>query len=268
VLGVKFFDRKEIKDILAFIRAGLNPDNLHDIKRVINAPPRGIGKVTLLKMFSGEEDSLTPAMKERVLKFRDLLNRIKDAALTKKTSELVKFILKETGLEDMLAKGTDDDKERLENIQELVTLAAKYDIFPPEEGVERLLTDAALATDQDSLEKTENAVKLMTVHASKGLEFPFVFITGLEGDLFPHKKMGEVNVKKDQEEEERRLFYVALTRAEEKLFLSYASFRTIYGSKQINVPSEFLTDIDDVFLEQEERGEEYGEEKITTHYLE
>ncbi len=262
VLGVKFFDRKEIKDVLAFIRAGLNPDNLHDIKRVINTPPRGIGKVTLVKMFAGEEDSLTPAMKERVVKFRSLLNSIKETALNKKTSELIKFVIKETGLEEYYKKGTDDDKERLENIRELVTLSTKYDIFPPEDGMEKLLTDASLATDQDSLEKQENAVKLMTVHASKGLEFPFVFITGLEDDLFPHKKMGDSNVNEEQEEEERRLFYVALTRAKLKLFLTYASFRTIYGSKQINVPSEFITDIDDAFMEVEER------EEITTHYLE
>jgi len=262
VLGVKFFDRKEIKDILAFIRTGLNPDNLHDVKRVVNVPPRGIGKVTLAKMFAGAEETLTPAMKERVAKWRALLDCIKETAVNKKTSELIKFVLKETGLEEYYKKGSDDDKERLENIRELVTLATKYDIFAPEDGVEKLLTDAALATDQDSLEKEENAVKLMTVHASKGLEFPFVFITGLEGDLFPHKKMGEASVKEDQEEEERRLFYVALTRAEKKIFLSYASFRTIFGSKQINVPSEFITDIDESFMELEER------EEITTHYLE
>jgi len=263
VLGVKFFDRKEVKDILAFIRAGLNPDNLHDIKRIINVPPRGIGKITLAKMFSGAEDTLTPAMKERVTKFKNLLSSIKETALSKKTSELIKFIITEAGIEKALKDGTDDDKERLENIRELVTLASKYDIFPPEEGMERLLTDAALTTDQDSLEKKEDAVKLMTVHASKGLEFPFVFITGLEDDLFPHKKMGEAKVSEGEEEEERRLFYVAITRAKKKLFLSYASFRTIFGSKQVNVPSEFITDIDNVFLETEERGD--GEKTV---YLE
>ena len=261
VLGVKFFDRKEIKDVLSFIRAGLNPENMHDLKRVVNTPPRGIGKVTLAKMFAGEEDSLTPAMKERVYDFKNLLCSIKEVALTKKTSELIKFILKQTGLEEYYKKDTDDDKERLENMRELVTLAAKYDVFTPEEGVEMLLENAALATDQDSLEKKHNAVKLMTVHASKGLEFKYVFITGLEEDLFPHKKMGEANITDGQEEEERRLFYVALTRAKQKLFLSYASFRTIFGSKQINTPSKFFADIDDAFLDLEERKE------ITTNYL-
>ncbi len=253
VLGVKFFDRKEIKDILAFIRAGLNPDNLHDIKRVVNVPPRGIGKVTLAKMFAGEESTLTPAMRARVEKFRNMLTSIKETALNKKTSELIKFVMQETGIEESLKAGTDDDKERLENTRELVTLASKYDVLSPEEGVEQLLTDAALTTDQDSLEKVENAVKLMTVHASKGLEFPVVFVTGLEDDLFPHKKMGEGKKTEAENEEERRLFYVAITRAKKKLFLSYTSFRTIYGSKQVNVPSEFITDIDDAFIKQEER---------------
>ncbi len=253
VLGVKFFDRKEIKDILAFIRAGLNPDNLHDIKRVINVPPRGIGKVTLAKMFAGEEDTLTPAMKERVSKFKNMLISIKETALNKKTSELVRFVLTKTGLEESLKAGTDDDKERLENMRELVTLASKYNVLSPEEGVEQLLTDAALTTDQDSLEKKEDVVKLMTVHASKGLEFPVVFVTGLEEDLFPHKKMGQGEKTKEENEEERRLFYVAITRAKKKLFLCSASFRTIFGSKQVNIPSEFITDISDDFIKQEER---------------
>jgi len=181
------------------------------------------------------------------------LNNIKNAALNKKTSELIKYILQESELEKVLKSGTDDDKERLENIYELVTLSTKYDIMSPEEGVEQLLADAALATDQDSLEKTEEAVKLMTVHASKGLEFPYIFITGLEDDLFPYKNISNKDSNRD-DEEERRLFYVAITRAKKKLFLSYASFRTIFGSRQVNIPSEFISDIDDTFLKQEESG--------------
>ncbi|GMQ95482.1 MAG: DNA helicase PcrA [Patescibacteria group bacterium] len=255
VLGVKFFERKEVKDMLAFIKAALNSANVHDMKRVINVPPRGIGKVTLARMSQGREGEFTRAMAEKVAHFRNLLASIKKTALKEKTSRLIMFILQETGLEKILREGSDEDKERLENIRELVTLAGKYDIFPPEEGVERLLSDAALATDQDSLIKEEGAVKLMTVHAAKGLEFPYVFITGLEQDLFPHKKMGETEIEREQEEEERRLFYVALTRAKRKLFLSYASLRTIFGAKQINIPSEFITDIDENFIEQETRDE-------------
>jgi DNA helicase-2/ATP-dependent DNA helicase PcrA len=140
--------------------------------------------------------------------------------------------------------------ERLENLKELVTLAAKYDLEQPPLGAEALLADAALATDQDSLVKNQDAVKLMTVHASKGLEFDYVFISGLEDGLFPHQMDGK---EKDDEEEERRLFYVALTRARKKVFLTYAGMRTIFGSKQMNAPSEFLIEMDDGLVKAEIR---------------
>lgn len=156
----------------------------------------------------------------------------------------MKFAMKKSGLEDSLNNSTEEDLERLENLKELVTLAKKYDELPKEEALEKLLTDAALASDQDSLEKPTDAVKLMTVHAAKGLEFPYVFVTGLEQNLFPHQGFGE-KLSKENQEEERRLFYVAITRAKKKLYLSYAAVRTIFGSRQMNMPSEFLGDIDD-----------------------
>jgi len=255
VLGVKFFERKEIKDMLAFLRASLNQDNFNDIKRIINVPPRGIGKATLAKIASNQIDTLSPAMRKKVSEFYKTLNQVKESALTNKISDTVKFLVQKTGIETRLRQGTDEDKERLENIYELVSLAKKYDILPPEEAVQKLLEDAALASDQDSLgtqkKKEESAVRLMTVHASKGLEFPYVFITGLEQDLFPHIGLGSASFSEEQEEEERRLFYVAITRAKEKAFLTYASVRTIFGSKQVNVPSEFIIDIEETLLEEE-----------------
>ncbi len=252
VLGVRFFERKEVKDILSFIRASLNPDSLSDIKRIIDVPPRGIGKTTLAKMFADDTASLPPAGQKRVADFYKLLSDIKNIALIEKTSKLIKFVSEKTGIEGSLKNGNDEDNDRLENIHELVTLATKYDILPPEEAIEKLLGDAALASDQDSLIKNEYAVKLMTVHASKGLEFPYVFVTGLEQDLFPHRRMGAGVVSKEDEEEERRLFYVAITRAKKKLYLSYASVRTIYGKRQVNAPSEFLSDIDGAYTERED----------------
>ena len=150
-----------------------------------------------------------------------------------------------------MQRGNDEDKEKLENMRELATLAIKYDHFPKPEGIEKLLEEAALMTDQDSLEKNENAVKLMTVHASKGLEFDYVFITGLEQDLFPHQGNGTEAKTPEEMEEERRLFYVALTRARIKLFLTYAEMRTIYGSQQMNLPSIFLGEFDNDLLEEE-----------------
>lgn len=255
VLGVKFFERKEVKDVLSFLRAALNPNNRADIKRIINAPPRGIGKTTLAKIFAGQEEGLPDGMRAKITSFRGILNAVREKALTEKVSATIKFIIIKSGMEETLKRGTEEDKERLENAHELVTLATKYDFLPPEEAVARLLEDAALASDQDSLvadtKKNENAVRLMTVHASKGLEFPYVFITGMEQDLFPHGGFSASEPSEERAEEERRLFYVALTRAEKKAFLTYSSVRTIFGMKQINIPSEFLTDIDDALLEQD-----------------
>jgi DNA helicase-2/ATP-dependent DNA helicase PcrA len=273
-LGVKFFERKEIKDTLAYLRAALNPDSLSDIKRIINFPARGIGKVTLVKIFAGEKETLPIKVRIKVNNFYETLEEIKEKIESKKVSEVIKFVVKKSGIEQELSSGTEEDMERLENIKELATLALKYDNLENGAGVEKLLEDASLASDQDSLiintphpnpllvkERGNNLVKLMTVHASKGLEFKYVFVTGLEDGLFPHERHNETQTGEDKEEE-RRLFYVAITRAKEKLFLSFANFRTIFGSRNINAPSEFISDIPGDLLEKE--GEQEG---IKTIYL-
>lgn len=264
VLGVKFFERKEIKDTLSYLRAALNPKSLSDIKRIINFPRRGIGKSTLVKMFANEE--LPVKMKIKIEGFYKLLEQIREKIENGKATEAIKFVIKKTGIENELLEGTDEDLERLENIKELATLALKYDDLKNGEGIEKLLEDASLQSDQDQImmneekKETKNGVKLMTVHASKGLEFKYVFITGLEDGLFPHQKDIESKNAEDREEE-RRLFYVALTRAKEKLFLSFANFRTIFGSRQINIISEFVRDIPGNLIEKE------GEKGIKTIYL-
>jgi DNA helicase-2/ATP-dependent DNA helicase PcrA len=255
LLGTKFFERKEVKDVLSYIRAAMNPDSLADTKRIINTPVRGIGKTTVLKILEGKENELPQAAKLKVQNFRNILLSIKNKIDTEKVSDVVKHTLFISGIEQAL-KGERDDQERLENVKELVTLALKYDEMPIPEGIEKLLEEAALASDQDTLDTHEEqkqgpAVKLMTVHASKGLEFDYVFITGLEQNLFPHSRSNESNLSPEQSEEERRLFYVALTRARKRLFLSHSNVRTIFGSKQINLPSEFIADIDDDLIEQE-----------------
>jgi DNA helicase-2/ATP-dependent DNA helicase PcrA len=263
VLGTKFFERKEVKDIISFVRAGLNPESMTDIKRIINVPARGIGKVTIIKIFAGQKEELPAGVKTKVNQFYNLLKKIGELAKDKKPSEVIKYILKESGIESELKDGSDEDKERLENMRELATLAIKYDHFPIGEGIEKLVEEAALASDQDSLEKNEDAVKLLTVHASKGLEFEYVFITGLEEDLFPHQRMNATKNKEDSEEE-RRLFYVAITRARKKIYLTYANTRTIFGSTQSNTPSQFITDIEEDFIENDQTFE-YREKII---YLE
>ncbi len=261
LLGVKFFERKEVKDTLSYLRAALNRDSLSDIKRIINLPARGIGKVTLAKIFSGQENTLPQSVKIKVSNFYNLLDRIKENTENKKPSELIKLIIKKSGIEDELKNGSDDDKERLENMMELATMAKKYDYLPYGEGVEKLIEESALSTDQDSLLKESGAVKMMTVHASKGLEFDYIFVSGLEEDLFPHQRIGSSAISIENSEEERRLFYVAITRAKKKLFLSYSRTRTIFGSPQLNSPSQFLSDIGAEFIE-EEKNFEYREKII------
>lgn len=250
VLGTRFFERKEIKDILAFLRFCLNPESVSDLKRIINVPPRGIGKTTLLKIVEGKEESLPAGMKIKFNNFKNLLSRIKNFALQNPPSKTILFIAEETGLNKNLEK-TEEGEERVENIKELAVLASRYDKMPSEEGVEKLLEDTSLASDQDSDKEEKDGVRLMTVHAAKGLEFSYVFITGLEEGLFPHDKDYDENVSDEEAEEERRLFYVAVTRAKKKLFLSYAQTRTIFGSRGSNIPSEFLLEIPDEFLERE-----------------
>lgn len=267
VLGVKFFERKEIKDTLAYLRAALNPQSLSDIKRIINFPARGIGKVTLAKIFAGESESLPIKVKIKVDNFYKTLEKIKEHIETDRPSEVIKFVVKHSGIEDELKNGSEEEQERLENIKELATLALKYDALSGGTGIEKLLEDASLASDQDSIMITEekkekqNKVILMTVHAAKGLEFKYVFIAGLEEGLFPHESMHVTKTGEDAEEE-RRLFYVALTRAKEKLFLSFANFRTIFGSRQINAPSEFISDIPGDLFENET-----GKDRVKTIYF-
>lgn len=241
VLGIKFFERKEIKDLLSYIRASYNRESLSDIKRIINIPVRGIGKTTIAKLFANQKNDLPKGMQEKINNFYILLDEIKCYMESHKPSESIKYLIEKSGIKDELSHGTSDEQERLENMMELVTLAIKYDNLPDGIGMEKLLEDASLSSDQDTLMHKGKGVRLMTVHASKGLEFKYVFITGLEQDLFPHSKDG--SRKKEDNEEERRLFYVAVTRAREKLFLSYASLRTIFGMKQVNTPSEFIYDI-------------------------
>lgn len=250
VLGVKFFDRKEVRDVLSYIKAALNKDSLSDIARIINFPKRGLGKVTLIKLFAGEMSSLPLKTQLKIQDFYNTLEKIKEVLENSEPSAGVLYAIQKSGIEnEYKTSGTEDDFERLENIKELITFAKKYD--GTEDGLSKLLEDAMLASDQDTLtleeKQSKHAVKLMTVHASKGLEFPHVFIVGLEQDLFPHRRDGSQTV--EESEEERRLFYVALTRGEKRVYISRAIMRTIFGETKLQYPSEFITDIPEEFLE-------------------
>ncbi len=248
MLGTKFFERKEIKDVLSFLRFALNPSSTNDLARIINTPARGIGKVTLLKLVEGKRDELPQKTSEKVDAFYALIEEIAAFAIEHPVHETLAFIMKKSGIEEDFRHDGEEGLERLENVRELVSLGTKYAEFDPETAIEHLLEDSALGSDQDELKEKEefDAVRLMTIHSSKGLEFPYVFITGLEEGLFPHERLGD---EKTDTEEERRLFYVALTRAKKKVFLSYAHMRTIFGQQRVNAPSSFLHDIRNELIE-------------------
>jgi DNA helicase-2/ATP-dependent DNA helicase PcrA len=246
VLGTRFYERKEIKDALSYLRLALNPDSAADLSRAISSPSRGIGKVTLAKIVNRMEEGLPSAARKKVEDFRAVIGKITRAISEKKPSETVRYALMESGLWRMYEKGEGEDAERLENLKELVTVATKYDTLAPEAGIEKLIEEASLASDQDEINLTQAdvkkaGVKLMTVHAAKGLEFERVFVTGLEEGLFPHERDSSDGV---DSEEERRLFYVALTRAQKKVYLTWAMTRRIFGTRSINTPSEFITELE------------------------
>ena len=274
VLGLRFFERKEVKDMLSYVRAAQNPASRSDMRRIINLPPRGLGKVALLKIFAGKEKELPAAAQGKIAAFRKLLAELKKRLETERLSAALTWVVAENGLEKTLKDGDAEDLERLENIKELVAFAARYDLEPDREAaVSQFLADAALQSDQDELQEERDAVRLMTVHASKGLEFEYVFIAWLEEGLFPHARttlpeaewnglaranlsgdsFGRVRADEtlgeDASEEERRLFYVALTRAKKKVYLSYAGVRTVFSARAVNLPSEFIFDIPEEFLE-------------------
>ncbi len=268
LLGTKFFERKEIKDVLSYLRLALNPGSNADLARIINEPTRGIGKVTMLKVIEGKRGELNASAAAKVKLFDDIIADIAKTAQEKPLSDTIKFIMGRSGIESVLKdEGTEEALERLENLRELVTLASRFNDVAPSEAVEQLLETAALQSDQDELKEKEeqNAVRLMTIHAAKGLEFAYVFITGLEEGLFPHERLDD---GRTDQEEERRLFYVALTRAEKKVFLTYAHMRTIFGSQRINVPSSFLNDISREHVENAEPEEgKHSSGYETTIYL-
>ncbi len=243
MLGTRFFERREIKDILSYVRLALNPKSTGDLARIINVPVRGIGKVTVLKLIEGKRELISGKTRLQVEYFEALMDELREELAKKPLSDALKFLVKRTGIEEELRKGGEAEQEHLENIQELVSLATQYHSYTGLDGAEKMLEDATLQSDQDALDDKnaeKSGVKLMTVHSAKGLEFAYVFITGMEEGLFPHARLSAERI---DEEEERRLFYVALTRAMKKVFLSFAGIRTVFGSQRINSPSSFINDI-------------------------
>ncbi len=248
VIGTQFFERAEVKEIISYIRAARNRSSLADIKRTIGKPTRGIGAVAVAKIFAGRAEELAGKVKMAYHEYEKILDRIFEYSETKMPSRLIKFVLEISGLKNHYEGEGERGIERIENVGELSTLATLYDALPLSAGVEKFLEDAALRSDQDSLNEAPEGVRLLTVHAAKGLEFRAVFVVGLEDGLFPHDRARRA-ARIEDAEEERRLFYVALTRAKEKVYLTHASARTIFGSRNISSPSEFLYDIPEHLIE-------------------
>ncbi|MEZ0392340.1 MAG: ATP-dependent helicase [Pseudobdellovibrionaceae bacterium] len=258
--GVRFYERMEIKDILSYMKLTLNPQDDMAFKRVINVPARGIGKTTIEKL---EEYSMArklslseaaaQACDERVFnagvtsKFRNFLKLMEDMRELSRNHNLLDFYhvaLEKTEYVQMLkAEESVEAKARIENLEELSNALTQFMKEREEATLQSFLEEMALVSDVDSLDEEQNSVTLMTLHISKGLEYPYVFIVGLEENLFPSAKSVDESNDENSLEEERRLAYVGMTRARQKLFLTYARSRKVWGQEQFNPPSRFLKEI-------------------------
>jgi DNA helicase-2/ATP-dependent DNA helicase PcrA len=255
--GLRFYDRMEVKDALAYLRFVLNPDDPVALRRVVNTPPRGIGKSTLARVedlaterslgtwgalrLSVEEGHLAARPARAIAGFVALISRWQEAVGTVPLRELLARILDESGYTDALkAEDGERGKERLENLGELLNAAEAFENDGLGTAAD-FLDRAALVTDQDAEHDRAQAVTLMTLHSAKGLEYPVVFIAGLEEGVFPHQMSSD---SQDELEEERRLCYVGITRARERLFLSRARVRQLYGAQgYVRLPSRFLKEL-------------------------
>jgi DNA helicase-2/ATP-dependent DNA helicase PcrA len=255
--GMKFYERKEIKDVLAYLKLIDNPSDGLSLKRIINVPSRGIGEKTIEKIetFSREKglslyeglkqaiggDWLTPATKEKSKEFIQWIDEFRKDAGSLALSQLTLAILAKTEyLQRLKEEGTDEAFSKLENIDELINVIMGLEQGEEKVSLENFLDKVSLVTDVDLYEDKGNRVSLMTLHCAKGLEFPVVFIVGIEEGLLPHYRRGE---EIEDMEEERRLFYVGMTRAKQRLFLSRAEERSTFGVGRANLPSRFFDEL-------------------------
>jgi len=262
--GLRFYDRREIKDVLAYLRLLVNPADTVSLLRVLNVPKRGIGKTTIERLSDAANQlgvplwevvsdaeavrSLAGRSARGLLQFSELIEDLRRRAQDAPPSELVQRVMEQSGyVAELLHEASDEAEERRRNLQELVNAALQYQEENEEGDLESFLAGAALASDADSKDTAADRVTLMTLHASKGLEFPVVFLVGLEQGLFPsYRSLDDPAAL----EEERRLCYVGITRARERLFLSHASERRLWGGmREPAVPSVFLSELPEALLQ-------------------
>ncbi len=261
--GVKFYDRKEIKDIIAYLRVIQNPADDISLKRIINVPKRGIGKSTIEKLeqaaseknenmynILAEVDSvkgISTRAKNSINNFVDLINSFRALSETMSVDDFIEHVVYKIGyIEELEKEGTIEAQSRLENIKEFISVALDFVVSKPEGTLEDFLANISLLSDVDKTEDVENSVTMLTAHSAKGLEFPVVFLVGMEEGLFPIARALEDDLEL---EEERRLCYVAVTRAEEKLFITFTRIRTIYGRTGYSEASRFLREIPEELIE-------------------
>lgn len=273
VRGIEFYRRKEIRDLLAYLKILVNPLDEIALLRIINTPARGIGKTTIERVRahtshhdisfleavkkSGDIDSLSKAPKAKLAVFYNLLEQFRKD-VTGKVAPLAERVFKETGLQESLRAAGAEGQNALENVNELINSAADYDQNADEPSLIDYLHQISLFSDVDAYDTACDRVALMTLHAAKGLEFENVFIVGVEEGLLPHERSNAAE-NDDEMEEERRLFFVGITRAKVGLAISYARYRTIRGQYMRTIPSPFLFELGVEFTERVEE-DEYDEE--------
>ncbi len=272
--GLRFYERKEIKDILSYLKLIYNKHDMQSLRRIINAPKRGIGAATLKKIFEiADKEEISafdvieninayPEFSSRhtgiLLNFANLINSLVEKQKTLELSEFVTLLLEETGyIKELKEEDTTENQSRLENLQELVNVIKEFEAdeleIDEEENLGVLgnfLSQAALVSDVDEMKDDEKSVTLMTLHAAKGLEFPIVFLVGLEEGLFPGSKATAYESKTELEEE-RRLMYVGITRAKEELYLCHAQKRRVWGEIKFFQRSRFIDEIPSNLLEED-----------------
>jgi DNA helicase II / ATP-dependent DNA helicase PcrA len=258
VNGLEFYQRREIKDLLAYLHLLNNPRNNFALLRIVNTPPRGIGKVTIERLTrharqrgislldaareSGLIESIPKRTATKIAAFVAACDRMAEQAFGD-VRDAIQSVLEESGYRRWLIEsGTEEDQERLANIEELLTAAEEFDHQHPEEQnrLERFLEQSSLVADTDAWEEESERITMMTLHAAKGLEFPVVYIVAIEEGLLPHQRSMEDS---DKLEEERRLLFVGMTRAREELQLSLAQYRAFRGDRRPTIPSQFLMEL-------------------------
>ncbi len=256
--GTRFYQRREVKDALAYLRILRNDSDQVSFERIVNVPARGLGEKTLevlraaaaregatywsaiVAAGEGRVEGLTPRARGSLAGFAELVSRLRTRVGVLPLPELLDAVLEESGYRAMLADGSEEGEERWANLLELRSVTTRYDDLSPDDALDRFIEETALVADQDSYETGADAVTLITLHAAKGLEFPVVFIAGLEEGVFPHSRSLD---DEKQLEEERRLAYVGITRAKRRLFLSHAARRATWGQGGLSVPSRFLFEV-------------------------